>query len=110
MKPSEQPPPCRRNDRNLWFGGDDDGNNCSKYDAAGIAMAVELCHSECPLSSFERCAREALRGTLDGSHGIEGVWAGVFLPGPTYWRKRPIREAGIEQLKRIAARDVSGAA
>lgn len=102
-------PPCRSGDydKNMWSGGDD---SSPRYDMAGIANAIALCHNECPLSSFERCARDALLGGLDGQHGVEGVWAGVFLPGWTYWRKRTIREDGIEQIKRIAAHDVSGAA
>lgn len=106
MKPNEQPPPCLRNDRNLWFGGDD----IRRPDMVGIENAQALCHDECPRSMFEDCARQALRGRLDGAHGVEGVWAGVYLPSPTNLRKRPKREAGIAQLRRIAAHDVSGAA
>jgi hypothetical protein len=106
MKPSEQPPPCLRNDRDLWFGGRD----IRKPDMVGIENAQMLCHNECPLSRFEDCARQALRGRLDGGRGVEGVWAGVYLPSPTNLRKRPVREAGIARLRRIAAHDVSGAA
>ena len=89
--------PCRKGHADLWFGGP--GIHPRLTD---IRKAKALCHSQCPRSSFYKCARKALKDP-----GNEGVWAGVHLPSQTNHRQRKNRPGRLEELKHIAAQDNS---
>jgi hypothetical protein len=79
--------PCRKDHADLWYGGSD-----------GERKAKTLCRTQCPLASFERCARDALKDPDN-----QGVWAGMYLPSLVNWKRREEREQVIARLEQMVA-------